>query len=221
MQLSDNQRKPSARTGGGVLGFTDAGVYVPTYQIEERDLKNEKVKEAYELDPKEDVRNMAIIAQNAFRGYILRIIAVAMFMAAMLSVAAFFATEKKDERWPTALGAVINFAAAWHYHKMAELRTQPGLHADQVPRYLDRSQAHEFYADALRFCDWTVSRNSCNLEHPTRPCANTKHNQAYHHFRPPATLRFPAQTFWMFCAWAPVARSASCAETNMRIEPSI
>ena len=157
MQLSGIQRKPSARTGGGVLGFTDAGLYVPTYQVEERNPEDEAVQKAYEKDPTADVRNMAAIAQNAFRGYILRIIAIAMVVAAVLSAAAFFATEKKEERWPCALGAAINLVAAWHYHKMAELRAQPGLHADEVPRYLDRHQAFEFYADALRFCDWTVT----------------------------------------------------------------
>ena len=183
MQLSDIQRKPSARTGGGVFGFTDAGVYVPTYQVEERDFKNDKVKEAYENDSAVDVRNMAVIAQNAFRGYILRIIAIAMFMAAALSVAAFFATEKKEERWPCALGATINFVAAWHYHKMAELRAQPGLHTDRVPRYLDRHQAFEFYADALRFCDWTVRRN---------PFLRSRSNTAVLCNRP-RLLRLPSQ----------------------------
>lgn len=176
MQLSDIQRKPSARTGGGVFGFTDAGVYVPTYQVEERNFKDDQVKAAYDNDPAKDVRNMAVIAQNAFRGYILRIIAIAMVMAAVLSVAAFFATEKKEERWPCALGATINLIAAFHYNKMAELRTQPGLHTDQVPRYLDRHQAFEFYTDALRMCDWTVRRNPFCAAVPTRPSCATAHD---------------------------------------------
>ena len=177
MQLSDARRKPAARTGGGVFGFTDAGTYVPTYQIETRDPNDQKVQEAYKQDPEQDVRNMAVIAQNAFRGYILRIIAIAMVMAALLSVAAFFATEKKEERWPCALGGAINIIAAFHYNKMAELRTQPGLHTDQVPRYLDRHQAFEFYADALRFCDWTVHRNPFCAAVPARPACATAHDR--------------------------------------------
>lgn len=147
---------PTTTTGAGVLAFGGGGTTITnTYQ-------DPPDKADYDL-------STAYNAQRAARGYLLRVVAVVLFAAGALSVAAFLSATGASDKWASALGAVINLIAAWHYTQLATLRENDGTTTSteltlrgkegllETQAGPDKSAALEFYADALRFCDWTVT----------------------------------------------------------------
>ena len=159
-----NAQRRTAPTGSGVLGFTGNGEYVETYRAVQR-------QEAGSEQERANVEHISLVAQEVTRAYVMRIVAVFMFAAGALSAAAFLALPLNDkEKWPTALGAVINLIAAWHYKRLADLREQHDPQSkkwEMVNSSVDQHAVQEFYVDGIRFSDWTVSQP----------------NHAYHHFK--------------------------------------
>ena len=147
---------PTTTTGAGVLSFGGGTNLNNTYQ-------EPPLKADYDL-------STTYNAQRAARAYLLRVVAVVLFAAGALSVAAFLTATDLNDKWTCALGAVINLIAAWHYTQLATMREHDGtktvtelvLRGDEnvleTQAGPDKSAALEFYADGLRFCDWTVRR---------------------------------------------------------------
>jgi len=146
---------PTTTTGAGVLAFSGDSTLKSTYQDPPSEAN-------YDL-------STAYNAQRAARAYLLRVVAVVLFAAGALSVAAFLSATSAADKWASALGAVINLIAAWHYTQLATMRehdgtktvTQLELRGDEgrleTQAGPEKSAALEFYADGLRFCDWTVT----------------------------------------------------------------
>jgi len=149
-----NAQRRTAPTGSGVLGFTGNGEYVETYRPVTRQDAGSDAERA-------NVEHISLVAQEVTRAYVMRIVAVFMFAAGALSAAAFLALPLNDkEKWPTALGAVINLIAAWHYKRLADLREQHDPQSkkwEMVNSSVDQHAVQEFYVDGVRFSDWTVT----------------------------------------------------------------
>lgn len=174
---------------------------------------------------------------------------VALLEAALCAIASghyYWITKVRTQRLPGDLGTAASLrlaskagAAGAAAEATADDESGAGVALLELPPSLvpstreqrRRAFAAEYAVDGLRATDWvsTVRPRPCSERHlqhrtpntHTHICTPSQQLYAYHHVSPPAVLRFLAQTFWMFCACAPVARSASSADANTRTEPSI